>query len=160
MKFTYALFFLLLGTSCQFFETERVSSEQIYKEEIQEIDWGDIDTFPAFSECESLTVKEEQQTCFQQVLIQKFEERMKAMNISTRYTLNDTLEITVEVSRTGTLSLSEIQVDSAVLKKFPEIKEFLRDGIQNFSNPAPAYKRGIPVRSKFKLPLILNTQEL
>ncbi len=160
MKATYALFILLLGTSCQFFETERISSEQIYQEEMQDFDWTSIDTFPAFLECESFTEKEEQQTCFQQTLLKKIQEQLSLANIGTWYALDDTLGLTVEVNREGIISLTEVQADSSTLKKFPEIKEFLMESVQKFPNPAPAFKRGIPVKSKFKLPLVLNTQEL
>ena len=159
MKAPYILLFFWL-TSCQYFETERISSEQIYDEEMQDIDWGVIDTFPAFSECESYTDRGEQQTCFQQSLIHKFEEQLDLTNIGTWYALNDTLSLTVEVSREGIISLTEVQVDSSTMKKFPEIKEFLMESVQKFPNPAPAFKRGIPVKSKFTLPLVLNTQEL
>lgn len=160
MKVTHLLLLLWLGTSCQFFETERISSEQIYEEEMQDIDWGAIDTFPAFTECESFTEKEDQQICFQQTLIKKFEEQLIQANMGSWFALHDTLYITIEVNREGMILLSEVQTDSSTLKKFPEIKEFLTESIQKFPKPAPAFKRGIPVKSKFKFPLVLNTREL
>lgn len=162
MKIT-SLFFAVSGfmcMSCQFFDIERVTSEDIYEEEFQTIDWGEIDSYPTFKGCESVSEKWAQQTCFQETLAQQFAEQIKLKNTSTWYTLDDTLELILEVDREGVISLSEVKADSATYKKFPDVKEFLEESIEQFSTPAPAYKRGIPVKTVFKFSLILDSDDL
>ena len=64
---TQRLFFvslLILATSCQFFETEKVTSEKIFQEEIGAIDWKEVDRYPSFSNCENTLEKPEQKDCF------------------------------------------------------------------------------------------------
>ncbi|MAL59694.1 MAG: hypothetical protein CMC14_06580, partial [Flavobacteriaceae bacterium] len=64
----FFLGFLWMGSSCQYFNTERISSETFYEEEIESINWSEVDTYPMFRECETFTEKEVQKTCFQNVV--------------------------------------------------------------------------------------------
>ena len=53
----FSLFLLVLASSCQFFETEKISTETFYEEEIKAIDWKDVDQYPVFTECSDFSEK-------------------------------------------------------------------------------------------------------
>ncbi|MFT5102770.1 MAG: hypothetical protein ACI86C_000415, partial [Candidatus Latescibacterota bacterium] len=64
MKHIIYILLLLLITSCQFFETDKITTETFYEEEMKTIDWKRVDQYPAFSNCENYTEKEAQKDCF------------------------------------------------------------------------------------------------
>ena len=148
---------LLLVTSCQFFETEKVSSEDIYKEEIRTIDWKDVDRYPSFSNCENTLEKPEQKDCFINTInSQLYKSIRKEAMIATRE-VYDTVKVNFEVSSQGELSILEIKMDTVLQKEFPHLETWLLQSIDSLQPVAPAYKRGIPVKTQFTLPVIIKT---
>ncbi|MCB0465194.1 MAG: hypothetical protein KDC78_05890 [Aequorivita sp.] len=151
------VFLLLLATSCQFFETKKVSSEDIYKEEIKTIDWKDVDRYPSFSNCENTLEKPEQKDCFINTInSQLYKSIRKEAMIATRE-VYDTVKVNFEVSSQGELSILEIKMDTVLQKEFPHLETWLLQSIDSLQPVAPAYKRGIPVKTQFTLPVIIKT---
>lgn len=69
MKYAIAIIgSLCVFASCQYFSTEKISSESIYEEELKSINWTDVDTFPAFPGCDDLIAQEAQKNCFKKPL--------------------------------------------------------------------------------------------
>ena len=157
IKHLHLVFMLLLVTSCQFFETEKVSSEDIYKEEIRTIDWKDVDRYPSFSNCENTLEKPEQKDCFINTInSQLYKSIRKEAMIATRE-VYDTVKVNFEVSSQGELSILEIKMDTVLQKEFPHLETWLLQSIDSLQPVAPAYKRGIPVKTQFTLPVIIKT---
>ena len=151
------VFLLLLATSCQFFETKKVSSEDIYKEEIKTIDWKDVDRYPSFLNCENTLEKPEQKDCFINTInSQLYKSIRKEAMIATRE-VYDTVKVNFEVSSQGELSILEIKMDTVLQKEFPHLETWLLQSIDSLQPVAPAYKRGIPVKTQFTLPVIIKT---
>lgn len=155
-RFLFALFFVL-ATSCQFFETEKVSSEEIYKEEMQTIDWKDVDRYPSFSNCENALEKPEQRDCFINTINTHLYKSINHIDMVAVREVYDTVKVNFEVSSSGKLSILEIQMDTILQKEFPNLEMRLLQSIDSLKLVAPAYKRGIPVRTQFTLPVIIQT---
>lgn len=161
MKYNWIIGLLLGGicTSCQFFDTQRISSETFYEEEYQNLDWNDVDTYPAFPSCESYTEKTGQQQCFQQIIVQNFEQVLKQHQVMTTVDMNDTLHLLLEVDQEGTLLLTEVEADTLTWQQIPSLRELAQETITTLPKPAPAYKRGIPVKVQLTLPVLLNSAD-
>jgi hypothetical protein len=151
------IFLLLLATSCQFFETEKVSSEEIYKEEMQTIDWKDVDRYPSFPSCENSLEKPEQKDCFINTISSHLYKSISHQNMIAVREVYDTVKVNFEVSGKGELSILEIKMDTILQKEFPNLETWLLQSIDSLKPVAPAYKRGIPVRTQFTLPVIIKT---
>ena len=54
--------------SCEYFETKKISSETFVKDEIKSINWRDVDQYPIFKNCELVSNKEQQKSCFESTL--------------------------------------------------------------------------------------------
>lgn len=160
MKVIVYFFLLLLLASCQYFETQRVSSEEVLQEELQAMDWSDIDTYPSFPVCDGKMEKEDQRQCFQSTILSSIKKKLVLGNWVTSLSLSDTVFIQLEVDTIGQLTIQPIELDSLLRASLPKMDSLLLEGIKTLPEPAPAYKRGIPVRSKFTLPLVINTEEL
>ncbi len=152
------LFLLFLATSCQFFETEKISSETFYEEDIKTIDWNDVDQYPAFAGCKDLIEKSEQKACFSWEVRNALEGIQSETTIGFRESFTDTIWIRLSVSETSELTVSEIEMDSLLMRVFPRFKAEVIGRIESLQLVEPANKKGIPVRTEFSLPIVIQTE--
>ena len=159
MKRKYlAILLSLFLVSCQFFETEKISSETFYEEELKAINWEDVDQYPAFSACEEFTEKKEQKHCFETTLSQYVYQTIESKNIVTGQDISSRVLLTFNISNTGEISNLNIEMDTVIEKEIPFLRQWLEECIDSLPQAAPAYKRGIPVNTKFTLPLVIKSK--
>jgi len=158
MKHFAHLFVVLLCTSCQFFETEKLNTETLYQEELKTIDWKEVDQYPVFSNCENFSEKSAQKNCFERSLAKQIHQAIQRRNIRTVHTLHDTIVLQLEVSKNATIRAHHIEVDSVLFSEIPLLKEWILASVDSMSLVAPAYKRGIPVTTSFALPIVFTTE--
>lgn len=159
MKYKYlAILWSLFLVSCQFFETEKISSETFYEEELKAINWEDVDQYPAFSVCEEFTEKQEQKHCFETTLNRIIHQTLESKNIVTGKDINSTVLLAFNISNTGEISTLNIEMDTMIEKEIPLLRQWLVESIDSLPKAAPAYKRGIPVNTKFTLPLVIKSE--
>lgn len=157
---TYRFFlaiFLLTATSCQFFETEKISSEAILEDEMEAINWKDIDQYPTFPSCKSALDKPEQKQCFINTISSHLYQDISQKDMIAVREVYDTVKVRFEVGSSGRLSILEIEMDSLLEKEFPDLEMVILNSIDSLQPVAPAYKRGIPVSTQFTLPVIVQT---
>jgi len=158
MKNRILLLLITIGiSSCQFFETEKITSETFLEEEIKSINWKDVDSYPVFKECESVTGKLEIKSCFETTLINHLYHSINTEQIIVLSDLNDEVIIEFVVNEKGSLKVNAIVMDSLLQVKLPKLKNYIRTSIDSLQPIAPAYKRGIPVRTTFNLPISIKT---
>jgi hypothetical protein len=156
-QFGFIFFAMVMMTSCQFFDTEKISTETFYEEELKGINWKDVDQYPTFPDCEQMTEKPDQKSCFENTLTAHLYHTISSRNIKARNDLSDTVELGFSVDRSAVLSITSITIDSLVRAEFPEMEDWLYRSIDSLQPIAPAYKRGIPVRTSFRLPIVIAT---
>jgi|SRR5690554_195440 len=149
--------FLLIATSCQFFETEKVSSENIFEDEIGTINWKEVDRYPSFPACESILGKPEQKDCFIKTITSHLYKAVSHQEIIAVREVYDTVKVEFEVGSSGRLSILEIEIDTILQNEFPELETLILNTVDSLQPVAPAYKRGIPVKTRFTLPVIVQT---
>jgi len=148
--------FILTLTSCEYFNVKKTSPETILKEEIQTFNWNDVDEYPSFSECDSLTIKEDRKGCFQSVLTLHIWEFLKEEKLVVSQDISDTIILNFQVSEKGNLKLLNTKVDSITLKVIPDINKLLQQSLDSLPKIFPAIKRGQQVTTEFKLPIIIK----
>lgn len=161
MKRIYLSILLLTClTSCRYFDTEKISSETFYEEEIKTINWDDVDQYPVFKSCQSITVKAEQKNCFQQKIAQAIQLQMETRNFTTLHDIDDLVKIHLRIEKTGEITLKEIAMDSLTEQSLPLLREVFENSIYNLPKTEPAIKRGIPVTTEFIFPVAINSNNL
>ncbi|MAZ71849.1 MAG: hypothetical protein CMC70_01760 [Flavobacteriaceae bacterium] len=156
--FVYLL--LVLGcTSCQFFETEKISSETFYESALKTIDWKNVDRYPAFATCDTLSEKLQQKICFEGELAYQIQQGMIAQKVTALHDVNDTIVLSFAISENAQISILHMQIDSLLQREFPHLKDSLTYSIDALQLVAPAYKRGIPVKTQFTLPIVVTTEK-
>lgn len=154
------LFLICLSLqACQFFQVEKVSSETLFEEEIQTINWKDVDAYPLFSSCEESLDKERQKECFINTLNAAIYQKISNERFTTSQQLFDTVYINFKIDNIGKLSVLQIQIDSLVSREFPDFETQITEALNVLEISTPAYKRGIPVTTQFTLPIIVRTND-
>jgi len=159
MKHIVFLLLLFLASSCQFFETEKISTETFYDEELKAIDWKEVDQYPVFIDCDSLSEKQAQKTCFEQTLSLHLYKSISSKHIIATQDINDTVQLEFSISKEGILTVKNMEIDSLIQADLPLLKDWILQTIDSLQPIAPAYKRGIPVSTQFTLPIVIKTQE-
>jgi len=158
MKQFYVFLFLLMLSSCEYFNVKKTSSEDILKEELQTFNWNEVDAYPSFTECDSVGSKAKQRTCFENVLTWHIWEFLEHERIVVTQDVSDTIILSFQVSESGELKLNKTKIDSVTLHEIPEIESLLFKSLDNLPEIFPATKRGQQVKTKFELPVIIDIQ--
>lgn len=143
-------------TSCEYFNVKKTSSEAILKEELQTFNWNDVDEYPSFSVCDSASAKQERKHCFETTLTSYITSHLQKDTIVVSQDINDTINLKLQVSEHGVLSLLSVYVDSVTRQEIPNIKELLAESLESLPKIFPAIKRGQQVKTEFKLPIIIH----
>lgn len=149
------LLFLVL-TSCEYFNVKKTSSEAILKEELQTFNWNDVDEYPSFSVCDSLTAKAEKKSCFQQVLTTHISDFLQNEIIIVTKDISDTIVLNFRVTETGELKLIDSKINALTKEEIPNIETLLAKSLDSLPKVFPAIKRGQQVTTEFKLPIIIK----
>lgn len=155
MKQFYAFILILALTSCEYFNAKKTSSEAILKEELQIFNWKDVDEYPTFSVCNSVKTKNEKTACFTEVLTTHILEFLQNKTIIVTREVSDTINLKLQVSETGILSLLDVEADSLIVKEIPNIKALIYSSLDSLPKVFPAIKRGQQVKTEFDLPVVI-----
>ncbi|MGI0105218.1 hypothetical protein [Salinimicrobium sp. WS361] len=159
MKKTLFLIFLcLIFVSCEEFKTRKISSEEILVEETRDFNWHEVDQYPAFSECRSITEVEAAKSCFGNKVAQYFYSRLEAKQPVVTEALDDTLYLYLKISEKGKPAIDSMEIDSLVIRQLPEIRTWLSQSVDSLPKIYPATKRGIPVKTTFRMPIVIKAE--
>ena len=150
------LLILLLVTSCSYFEKKKVYSEDLLEEELQTFNWSEVDAYPTFSTCDSLSLKAEMKACFQNTLVTHVNSFLADQNIIVSDDVNDTIRISISIDNKGVLNVDAMDFNPETAIQIPDIDSLLRQSLKGVPKIFPAIKRGQQVTTAFELPVIVK----
>jgi len=157
-KIILILFLLpLLFTSCQYFDKQVPSKDELLQEQLKSINWTKVDEYPSVSACDSLQDQTQKQQCFFEFITRLIQEKLNADTPAVLYPQLDTINVKVTVLPDATLQF-EPQLSDSTSYNMAKIDSILKARLVDFPNVSPAIKRGIPVRTQFILPVILKVE--
>lgn len=125
-----------------------------------EIDFNDVDVYPLFMDCNNCDTSEKQNLCFEMELIRRLQKLTSKKVLEAGATINDTVMVDILVDTEGKISIVEIYKNELVHKEVPELDSLLYKSIASLPAAVqPSLKRGIPVNSMFKLPILISPQD-
>jgi len=133
-----------------------VQSEDLLNEELQTFNWNDVDIYPTFDSCDSITDKMESKACFQRILLNKVSSYLKEQNIVVSEDVNDTVKMHLEINKLGDLKVQEIHMATETRTHIPELDSLLRQSLEELPKIYPAIKRNQHVTTVFELPVIVR----
>lgn len=158
MKKAIALFLVSLCFSCQYFEKKVPNEKELLDKQLKEINWNEVDEYPSVADCEKLTDATQRKQCFFEFLTTTIQQKLAVDTLSTLFPKLDTIEVKVTVFPNSTMEFEPQFPKDSVAYDTIKIDSILRIRLVNFPKVNPAIKRGIPVKTKFVLPVIIKTE--
>ena len=139
-----------------------VTQEEVDKQEAQKrlADLGDeVDEYPSFKECESITTKDEKLKCFTDRLSKAYQEALNSQKLAIGGALSDTIKVTLVVSNEGVLSVKSVEASDNTLELLPDLEKILKDKTAGFEFVlTPAKKNQVSVTTEYVLPLVIDVK--
>jgi hypothetical protein len=152
------LFLALFFSSCQYFEKQIPSENELLQKELKTINWKEVDEFPSVVDCDSINDKITRQQCFFQYMTQLIQHKLSVDTLSVLYPELDTIEVKVTVFPNSRLVFEPLFPKDSVAYDTVKIDSILKARLVGFPKINPAIKRGIPVKTQFILPVILKVE--
>lgn len=124
------------------------------------IDFNDVDVYPLFMDCNNCDSSEKQNLCFEMELIRRLQKLTSEKILDASGKVNDTVLLDILVNTEGKISIVKIHKEDNVARQIPELDSLLYKSIASLPAAVqPSLKRGIPVNSMFKLPILVSVKE-
>ncbi|TVZ16620.1 hypothetical protein [Maribacter sp. MAR_2009_72] len=151
--------FLIIAflSSCTFFESKEKRTQELINEELGQIDWNTVDSYPFFYTCDESASKAEQKICFEETLISHFQETLNDFEFTLTDAESETVNVIFVIDTLGEIKVVDIEKDASVLDQMPEFDGIITQSLKNLPKLAPALKQAKPVNSKYRIPVQLNT---
>ncbi|MEZ4797253.1 MAG: hypothetical protein R2785_08785 [Flavobacteriaceae bacterium] len=150
----FVLIFCLF--SCDYFDKKKVNSQDIVNEELQAFNWNEVDEYPSFKACESLSSKQENKQCFEIILTNHITKRLGNQFIVVTENVEDTVLIKFHISEVGNLSVLNIKNKEETKEQIPNLDSLLLKSLDSLPEIFPAIKRGQQVKTEFTLPIVIQ----
>ena len=154
-KITFILVILFSLQSCQYFDKKAPNENQLLQQRLKEINWNEVDTYPAISYCDSIAEIDQRKKCFFEFLNTTIRQNLIDDKVYVKFPNIDTLRIKVVITANASVEFSTILSDSAFVQQI-KLDSILKVNLKNLPTFSPALKRGIPVKTQFTLPVILK----
>jgi hypothetical protein len=160
MKKTIQLLMVsVLLYSCQLFDKKVPDENQLLQQELQKINWEEVDELPSVLQCDTIKDSAVKKQCFFDYLAQTIQERIGIDTLQMLYPETDTLSVKVTIHPDASLQFEpQFLKDSVVYNKI-KADSILIARLVNFPKVEPAIKRGIKVKTQFILPVIIKIEK-
>ena len=153
-----ALFLVfILCTSCDYFSQNTTTSTSNLQVLDTVIDYTSVDVYPIFSDCENYAETDSQKRCFETSITEKLAEILSKNELIVNNEVNDTTSIDILIDSTGKASLMTINSPASIVQELPNLESVIREGINQLPTMKPALKRGMFVKSQYRLVIIVET---
>ncbi|MFC4636639.1 hypothetical protein ACFO3O_22230 [Dokdonia ponticola] len=149
----------VLLASCTSWETKKISTEDFLQQEQNSIDITEVDTYPVFESCSELSEKTVLKDCFEDFITNTLYSELSNHTIIVKESIHDTVWIDLVVDEKGQFCIEHIDLSPIVTQEIRSLPLWIHDAIRVLPKPAPATKRSMPVKTKFKVPVILKVNE-
>ncbi|WP_243456840.1 energy transducer TonB [Polaribacter batillariae] len=123
------------------------------------VNFSSIDTYPSFKVCDSLIEKAQQEDCFRNTIHNKIGEELLKHEFTIKDSIFETVIVNLLINSKGNIELETIESSEIIKKELPELDSILKVSIRQIPIIYPAIKRGIPVTTKYRLPIQIQLKE-
>jgi len=123
------------------------------------VNWTSSDEMPSFENCNDLINESDRKNCFNTKILNLIYTNLISQNLIVNKIIDDTLIISFLINYKGKISLIEIENEDKLINEIPDLEKLISNSLENIPSLYPATKTnmGIPVSSKFRLPLIIKS---
>ena len=158
MKYILSLIFLFFFFSCELNINKKISVDEILDEEWKTFNWSDVDEYPSFSTCDSLSSLSLKKECFIFTLSNQISVDLISNTKTVNRIIQDTVILKFTISKDGEIDFDELIVDESIIDLRSLIDLSFKSSIKKLPKIFPAIKRGQQVNVKFSLPIYVSTE--
>lgn len=152
------LLIIICFQSCQYFEKNVPNKDELLQQELQKINWAEVDEFPSVSTCDSIVDKAIRKQCFFDYLSQKIQEKLATDTLKILYPNLDTIQVKITIFSNAKLKFEPYFPKDNMNYDTVKIDSIMQSKLADFPVVEPAIKRGIKVKSQFVIPVILKSE--
>jgi hypothetical protein len=145
--------------SCGFFDSKDKKARELVKQEMRNIDWNQVDNYPLFEACDETLTKQDQKICFENELTSHLAATLDEFEYILDADINPTVYVDFVIDGEGKISVLDIEKDTKIDLQMPEFDGIIIQSLKGLPEISPALKRGIPVRAKFRIPIVLGSKQ-
>lgn len=149
---------VLTVVSCNYFKNKKISSQDIVTQKMQTINWSEVDVYPSFSVCDSVSQKQAQKSCFENTILQHVNNYLSQQHIVVSEDIKDTITMQLAIGNTGDIRVLNISKKEKTRLLIPEIDSLLKGSITTLPKIYPAIKRSQLVNTEFILPVAISIE--
>jgi len=158
MKRIFILFLLISTMSCDYFNKEKVYSEDLLEEELQTFTWNNVDEYPTFESCDATLNKEDKKQCFENTLRDILNTNLSQYHIVVSEAIEDTVQLKIIIDKEGEFSINAIESSALIKQELPQLDSLLRQSLDSLPKIFPAIKRSQQVTTQFSFPVIIKIE--
>ena len=153
--FSLFLLFLLI-TSCDNFSFSKNKNLQAVD---TIVDYTSVDFSPSFKVCDSIIDKHQKSNCFRTTIHQKIGVELQKHQFVIRDSISEIVYVDLLINSKGKIILEAMDSSEEIKIKLPKLDSVLRISIDKIPNVYAAIKRGIPVTTKYRLPIKIQIKQ-
>lgn len=149
---SFFLLFLLI-TSCDKFSFSKNKDTQLLD---TLVNFSSVDISPSFKVCDSIFDKQKKSDCFRTTIHQKIGAELQKHEFIIKNSILETVYVDLLINSKGKIILEAIESSEDMKILLPKLDSILRLSIDSIYRIYPAIKRGIPVTTKYRLPILIR----
>lgn len=130
--------------------------KELFEKQYNEINWAEVDVYPSMDVCENQETEDQKRQCFFQYITNNILEKLKETKLLQFYSKKDTVQVKVTINADATLKFELENSPKLPSKVSVETDSILNSNLSSLDKINPAIKRGLPVKTEFIVPIILN----
>lgn len=153
------LILIIFVTSCDKFSFKKNtnSTNKIVLDTI--VDFSSVDTSPSFKICDSIIDKTKKTTCFRTTIHKKIGEELAQFSFAIKDSISEVIYVDLSINSKGNIVLDAIKSSENIQRELPTLDSLLQLSVKKLPTIYPAIKRGIPVTTKYRLPILIQLKE-
>jgi len=128
--------------------------QELLRKELHTIDWKKVDEYPTIDSCDSIKGKEENKICFFTSITNELKSKIAQDTLITQIKGLKKMNILVTITKDDQIFFQSHPADS-IRYNVTYLNTLLANKHEEFTKVHPALKRGLPVTTKFILPIRL-----
>tara|TARA_B110000503_G_C7134541_1_gene408251 strand:+ start:960 stop:1433 length:474 start_codon:yes stop_codon:yes gene_type:complete len=117
------------------------------------VDFTSVDFSPSFKVCDSLIDKTKKAACFRNTIHKKIGAELQKHSLTIKDSIDEVVFVDILINSKGEVVFQEIISTENLKQQLPQLDSLLQQSVQKLTNIYPAIKRGIPVTTKYRLPI-------
>jgi hypothetical protein len=156
MRVFSLLLFLIICTSCENLPFSKKQQKPILD---TIINFNEVDFSPSFKICDSIIEKEAKSYCFRTSIHQKIGAELQKQVFTIHDSIDEIVNVSLIIDSKGKIQFEKMDASEIIKNQLPKLDSVIQESIQKIPAIYPAIKRGIPVTTKYTLPIRIQLKE-